>query len=77
MIELLVVIAIIAILAVLLLPVLTVAKKESKHTSCLSNIKPLGMAMMVFCGEDHRFGPVQRETSFQQLDLSLRRTASI
>ena len=77
MIELLVVIAIIAILAVLLLPALTVAKKKCERTSCLSNIKPLGMAMMVIGGENHRFRPVHRETPFHQLDVSLRRTASI
>jgi hypothetical protein len=64
-------------LAALLLPVLTVAKKKSKRTSCLSNIKPLGMAMMVIGGENHRFGPVQGETPFHQLDVSLRRPATI
>lgn len=50
LIELLVVIAIIAILAAILFPVFAQAKAAAKKTACLSNLKQVGLATMMYNG---------------------------
>lgn len=51
LIELLVVIAIIAILAAILFPVFAQAKASAKQAACLSNLKQIGTAAVMYAGD--------------------------
>lgn len=58
LIELLVVIAIIAILAAILFPVFARAREKARQTSCLSNVKQLGLGFLMYMQDyDETFVP--------------------
>lgn len=58
LIELLVVIAIIAILAAILFPVFARAREKARQASCLSNLKQLALAMLMYAQDYDETWPV-------------------
>jgi prepilin-type N-terminal cleavage/methylation domain-containing protein len=64
LIELLVVIAVIAILAAIIFPVFAKARAKARQTSCLSNIKQLGLATLMYADDnDNTFPPFGYQVS--------------
>lgn len=60
LIELLVVIAIIAILAAILFPVFATAREKARQTSCLSNLRQLGTATLMYATDYDEVLPLIR-----------------
>lgn len=66
LIELLVVIAIIAILAAILFPVFAQAREKARQTSCLSNLKQLGLAVTSYTQDyDESYPPDYNGVSYR------------
>lgn len=63
LIELLVVIAIIAILASILFPVFAQARESARLTQCLSNMKQIGQAMLMYADDYDETLPLRRDGS--------------
>src|SRR5438477_10349226 len=57
LIELLVVIAIIAILAALLFPVFAHAREKARQTTCASNLRQIGVAILAYEQDNDEFVP--------------------
>ena len=76
LIELLVVIAIIAILAAILFPVFARARENARRSSCLSNLKQLGLSIMMYTQDyDERFPSAWTSGPFVQPDGNVNNNA--
>lgn len=71
LIELLVVIAIIAILASMLLPSLNKARDKAKVIACTSNVKQIGMGMMLYVDSQNGYFPVTDHSNTTSWDNAL------
>ena len=69
LIELLVVIAIIGILAGILLPVLSRARESARKTQCMSNIKQIGMGLIMYANENNETFPTDTTGAMASLNL--------
>src|SRR5688500_180115 len=57
LIELLVVIGIIAVLASLMLPAMSSAKDRAKMTTCINNLRQIGLGVKMYVGDEGKFPP--------------------
>src|SRR6185312_10126765 len=66
LIELLVVIAIIAILAAILFPVFARARENARRASCMSNLKQIGLGVMMYVQDYDETYPFSRNYGADQ-----------
>jgi len=64
LIELLVVIAIIAVLAAMILPALSAAKSKAKTLNCVSNNKQIGLAIVMYVGDNNEYLPPLNDKNY-------------
>lgn len=69
LVELLVVIAVIGILASLLLPALSRAKAKARSIACLSNVRQLNLALLLYAGDNEDQAPPRRFIPYWTLPL--------
>lgn len=63
LIELLVVVAIIAILAAMLLPALSKARQNARNVACISNLKQIGLAFLMYANDNNEYLPPDQGTA--------------
>jgi len=61
LVELLVVIAIIAILAAMLMPALSRAREMARRTSCLNNVRQIGLGLILYAEDYRGFYPLSND----------------
>jgi prepilin-type N-terminal cleavage/methylation domain-containing protein len=71
LIELLVVIAIIAILAAILFPVFSRAREQARKTACLSNMKQMATATMMYVQDWDETFPITTVCCAQDMAIQL------
>jgi len=63
LVELLVVVAIIGILAAILMPALNSAREQARRSSCISNLKEIGLGMNMYAGDWREKFPMSSTTT--------------